>query len=67
VIQVRRLQAKLTKLGYNVGEIDGMVGESVQAALRAYEERKGLKPDGYATLALLKRIESEKAGSVGLR
>jgi membrane-bound lytic murein transglycosylase B len=67
VNQVRRLQAKLTKLGYNVGEIDGMVGESVQAALRAYEERKGLKPDGYATLALLKRIELEKAGSVGLR
>ena len=67
VIQVRRLQAKLIKLGYNVGEIDGMVGESVQAALRAYQERKGLRPDGYATLALLKRIESEKAGSVGLR
>jgi membrane-bound lytic murein transglycosylase B len=67
VNQVRRLQAKLTKLGYNVGEIDGMVGESVQSALRAYQERKGLKPDGYATLALLKRIESEKAGSVGFR
>ncbi len=67
VNQIRRLQAKLTKLGYNVGEIDGMVGESVQAALRAYQERKGLKPDGYATLALLKRIESEKAGSLGLR
>jgi membrane-bound lytic murein transglycosylase B len=60
VIQVRRLQAKLTKLGYNVGEIDGMVGESVQSAVRAYQERKGLKPDGYANLALLKRIESER-------
>jgi membrane-bound lytic murein transglycosylase B len=57
--QVRTLQAKLTKIGYKVGEIDGMVGESLRAAVRAYQERNGLPPDGYADPALLKRIMLE--------
>jgi membrane-bound lytic murein transglycosylase B len=54
-------------MGYDVGEVDGMVGDSVRSALRAYQEGKGLTPDGYATLPLLKTIESEKVGSSGLR
>ena len=65
--QVRRLQAKLVQIGYSPGDIDGMVGEALRSALRAYQERKGLKPDGYATLSLMKQIEAEKAGSPGLR
>jgi membrane-bound lytic murein transglycosylase B len=65
--QIRRLQAKLKEMGYDVGEVDGMVGDSVRSALRAYQEGKGLTPDGYATLPLLKTIESEKVGSSRLR
>ncbi len=57
-IQVRRLQARLRKLGYDVGEIDGKVGEALRSAVRAYQERNGLSPDGYANLALLKRIDA---------
>ena len=60
VAQVRELEVKLKKLGYNVGEIDGMVGDSLRAAVRAYQERNGMTPDGYANLALFKRIEAEK-------
>lgn len=67
VSQIRRIQAKLKQMGYDVGEIDGMVGDSVRSALRGYQESKGLTPDGYATLPLLKRIEAEKVGSLGLR
>jgi peptidoglycan hydrolase-like protein with peptidoglycan-binding domain len=58
--QVRRLQAKLSGMGYNVGEIDGMVGDSLRSAVRAYQERNGLPPDGYADPALLKRVMLEK-------
>jgi membrane-bound lytic murein transglycosylase B len=58
--QVRRLQVRLKQLGYDPGEIDGLVGDSLSSAVRAYQERNGLKPDGYADLALLKRIGSQK-------
>jgi lytic murein transglycosylase len=56
--QVRDLQASLKKLGYDPGEVDGMVGEALQSAVRKYQERNGLPPDGYADVALLNRIES---------
>jgi peptidoglycan lytic transglycosylase B len=56
--QVRRLQAKLKKLGYDVGEIDGKVGDALRSAVRSYQERNGLSPDGYANLALLKRVDA---------
>jgi membrane-bound lytic murein transglycosylase B len=65
--EIRRLQANLKDMGYNVGEVDGMIGDALRSALRAYQERKGLTPDGYATSALVRRIELEKAGSPGLR
>jgi lytic murein transglycosylase len=58
--QVRRLQAKLRKMGYDVGEIDGKVGEALRSAVRAYQERNGLSPDGYANLALLKRVDARQ-------
>jgi membrane-bound lytic murein transglycosylase B len=65
--QVRRLQARLAQIGYSPGDIDGMVGEALRSALRAYQEHKGLKPDGYATLSLMKQVEAERSGSPGHR
>jgi lytic murein transglycosylase len=56
--QVRDLQARLKKLGYDPGEVDGMIGDALRSAVRKYQERNGLPPDGYADVALLKRIES---------
>jgi membrane-bound lytic murein transglycosylase B len=58
--QVRRLQTRLKQLGYDPGEVDGLVGDSLRAAVRAYQERHGLTPDGDANLALLRRIDREK-------
>jgi membrane-bound lytic murein transglycosylase B len=54
--EVRDLQTRLRKLGYDVGEIDGRIGEALRAALRAYQEAIGAPPDGYPTLALLKKM-----------
>ncbi|HLW93364.1 MAG TPA: lytic murein transglycosylase [Roseiarcus sp.] len=54
--QARDLQTRLKKMGYDVGEIDGKIGETGQNALRAFQERSGLTPDGYPTLALLQRL-----------
>ena len=56
--QIRRLQASLKTLGYDPGDVDGMIGDALRTAVRAYQTRHGLTPDGYADLALLKRIDS---------
>jgi membrane-bound lytic murein transglycosylase B len=57
--QIRELQARLKKMGYDVGEIDGRAGEILRTAVRLFQEKRGLTPDGYPTLALLKDIESQ--------
>jgi peptidoglycan lytic transglycosylase B len=59
-IQVRILQADLKKMGYDPGEIDGRVGDSLRSAVRKYQEHIGLAPDGYADLSFLKRIGAVK-------
>ena len=56
--QIQTLQAKLKKMGYNVGEIDGKIGDALRSAVRAYQERNGLAPDGYADLALFNRVSA---------
>ena len=56
--QTQRLQAKLKTMGYDVGEIDGKVGDALRSAVRAYQEHNGLAPDGYADLALFKRVSA---------
>ena len=55
--QMRDVQTRLQKMGYDVGKIDGQIGESVRAAVRAYQQRAGLIPDGYPTLALLAKLK----------
>lgn len=58
--QIQTLQAKLKKMGYNVGEIDGKIGDALRSAVRTYQERNGLAPDGYANLALFNRVSAER-------
>ena len=54
--QMRDFQARLQKKGYDVGKIDGKLGESVRAAVRAWQTSLGLAPDGYPTPALYRRL-----------
>ncbi len=56
--QIQRLQVKLKKMGYDVGEIDGKIGDALRAAVRAYQEHNGLAPDGYASQALFTRVSA---------
>src|SRR5271166_1509554 len=58
--QIRSLQTKLKKMGYDVGEIDGKIGDALRSAVRAYQERNGLAPDGYADLALFQRVSAAR-------
>jgi membrane-bound lytic murein transglycosylase B len=54
--QMREMQTRLKKMGYDVGEMDGKIGETGMAALRAYQQKTGQIPDGYPTLATLRKM-----------
>jgi peptidoglycan lytic transglycosylase B len=50
------LQSSLTKLGFDVGNVDGLIGSKSRAAMRAWQKEHDLPADGYATEELLTRI-----------
>jgi len=45
-VSVRRAQEALESRGFAVGPIDGIVGPRTRAALRAYQQQRGLTPTG---------------------
>lgn len=54
--QSLEIQKNLVRLGYDIGKLDGKIGEKAQAAIRQYQRKHGLEPDGFANLALLERL-----------
>ena len=50
------LQRRLTRAGFDTQKIDGKIGPLTINAVRAFQQAKGLTPDGYASLALLKTL-----------
>jgi membrane-bound lytic murein transglycosylase B len=55
------LQEGLTALGYPTGNADGVLGRGTRVALRNYQRARGLPSDGFASLAVLNRINEERA------
>ena len=47
------LQERLARQGFDTGPVDGVVGESTRAAIRTWQSRYGLAPDGWAGRRLL--------------
>jgi peptidoglycan hydrolase-like protein with peptidoglycan-binding domain len=47
------VQALLNRLGYQVGEPDGLVGARTREAIRAFQSARGLTADGRAGTKLL--------------
>ena len=58
--QIQKLQAKLKKMGYEVGKIDGKIGDTLRSAVGAFQEHNGLAPDGYANQALFRGVSALK-------
>ena len=52
------MQRRLAMRGYDIGEADGKLGPKSRAALRDYQARSGLVPDGYANIKVLERLRS---------
>jgi lytic murein transglycosylase len=55
--ELRELQQRLTKAGFDTAGIDGRVGNDTMRAVRAYQKKAGMEPDdGYAGLKVLARL-----------
>lgn len=52
----REMQRRLTSAGFDTRGIDGRIGPRTIAAIRAFQRARGLVPDGYASLSLLKSL-----------
>lgn len=57
---VFRLQQLLGRAGYGVGQADGIIGPNTRKGLRQFQRSQGLTPDGFATQALLERLENRQ-------
>ena len=53
---MKRLQQKLAARGYDVGKIDGILGEKTREAVQAEQARLGLPADAWPTAELLGRL-----------
>ena len=52
----KEMQRRLTRAGFDTDGVDGKIGPNTIAAIRNYQIAKGLTPDGYASLSLLKHL-----------
>ncbi len=52
----KEMQRRLTARGFDTQGIDGRIGPLTVDAVRAFQVASGMTPDGYASLALLKRL-----------
>ncbi len=55
---VTTLQQRLTTLGYYQGAVDGQFGSLTEAALIAFQQAQGLKPDGIAGRATFSALNA---------
>ncbi|MHA1523351.1 MAG: lytic murein transglycosylase [Alphaproteobacteria bacterium] len=56
--ELREIQSLLRAKGYKPGSVDGRLGPRSRAALRAFQRRRGLVPDGFATKNLLQALRN---------
>lgn len=55
---ITRIQLNLKRLGYDIQMIDGQLGASTRAAIRSFQNDRGLSVDGQASRQLLERLDS---------
>jgi len=55
----KELQRLLAAQGYDIGEIDGIIGPKTRAAIRDYQAKKGRRVDGFPRRKILELLRSE--------
>lgn len=56
---IRDIQQHLTRLGYKLGTIDGIFGRKTGDAIKAFQLKNGMNPDGLATEKLLETLKNK--------
>ncbi len=54
--EMKILQTKLEERGYNVGEIDGILGAKTRIAVQDIQQKLGLPADAWPNMALLNAL-----------
>ena len=54
--ELRELQQLLVRAGFNVGKIDGVMGQQSRSAVKAMQLKYGLPADSWPTAELLARM-----------
>ncbi len=54
-----RFQTDLAALGYDSGQLDGLLGRKTRIALRQYQLARGLPADAYPTAAMLALLDND--------
>ena len=54
--EMKALQQRLTDLGYDVGDIDGILGAGTRNAVQKVQQELGLPADAWPTRELLQRL-----------
>lgn len=54
--QKLELQKLLVRAGFRIGNVDGRFGPATRRALRQYQLRSGVTPDGHPSLVILERL-----------
>ena len=57
--EVQEMQRRLSGMGFDVGEADGVVGAKTRAAVKAFQSRSGLPADGYPTPVILQKLRQQ--------
>jgi lytic murein transglycosylase len=70
--ELRELQQLLVRAGYNVGKVDGVMGQQSRSAVKAMQIKYGLPADSWPTAELLARIRGPRSptptqGAVSVR
>jgi lytic murein transglycosylase len=58
--QRQELQERLARLGFYEGDTDGKFGSRTREAVRNFQLRRGLIPDGYADYAVLRELRATR-------
>jgi peptidoglycan hydrolase-like protein with peptidoglycan-binding domain len=58
--ELRELQQLLVRAGFNVGKVDGVMGQQSRSAVKAMQIKYGLPADSWPTAELLARMRGPR-------
>jgi len=63
--EIRELQRLLVRTGFNVGKVDGVLGQASRSAVKTMQVKYGLPADSWPTAELLARMRGgPRAGAM---